>query len=65
MLPLSVFARFAWAFLLDSFLFIIAEKADPLGDRLLARACRVGYLQRVFPGVDVFAIQGAMPRLRC
>ncbi|MFM7674368.1 MAG: hypothetical protein ACKO5F_02000 [Synechococcus sp.] len=48
-----------WIFLSDAFLSIVADKADPSGDRLLVRARRAGDIERVFPEAEVFCVAGA------
>lgn len=48
-----------WIFLSDAFLSIVADKADPSGDRLLVRARRNGDIERVFPEAQVFSVPGA------
>lgn len=48
-----------WIFFSSSFLSIVADKADPKGDRLLVRARRAGDIERVFPDAEVFSIEGA------
>jgi hypothetical protein len=48
-----------WMFLSDAFLSIVADKADPVGGRLLVRSRRAGDIERVFPEAEVFSIVGA------
>ena len=48
-----------WIFLSDAFLSVVADKADPSGERLLVRARRAGDIERVFPEADVFSVAGA------
>ena len=48
-----------WIFLNDAFLSVVADKADPTGDRLLVRARRSGDIERVFPEAEVFRVAGS------
>jgi hypothetical protein len=48
-----------WIFLNDAFLSVVADKADPTGDRLLVRARRRGDIERVFPDAEVFQVAGS------
>ena len=48
-----------WLFFSDAFLSVVADKADPSGDRLLVRARRRGHIERVFPEAEVFSVAGA------
>jgi hypothetical protein len=48
-----------WIFLNDAFISIVADQAEPKGDRLLVRARRSGDIQRVFPDAEVFQIAGS------
>ncbi|MGB1022261.1 MAG: hypothetical protein ACPGXW_05520 [Synechococcus sp.] len=48
-----------WIFLSDAFLSVVADKADPSGERLLVRARRSGDIERVFPEAEVFSVAGA------
>jgi hypothetical protein len=48
-----------WIFLNDAFLSVVADKADPRGDRLLVRARRAGDIERVFPMAEVFRVAGS------
>jgi hypothetical protein len=48
-----------WIFLNDSFLSVVADKADPKGDRLLVRARRSGDIEHVFPDAEVFQLVGS------
>lgn len=48
-----------WIFLSDAFLSVVADKADPSGERLLVRARRSGDIERVFPEAEVFSVTGA------
>jgi hypothetical protein len=48
-----------WIFLSDAFLSVVADKADPSGERLLVRARRSGDIERVFPEAAVFSVAGA------
>lgn len=48
-----------WIFLSDAFLSVVADKADPTGERLLVRARRSGDIERVFPEAEVFSVTGA------
>ncbi len=45
-----------WIFLNDPFLSVVADKADPTGERLLVRARRAGDIERVFPDAEVFQV---------
>lgn len=60
-----------WIFLSSGFLSVVADKADPSGDRLLVRARRAGHIESVFPEAEVFSVAGAdyafrawIPRVR-
>jgi hypothetical protein len=53
-----------WIFLSEAFLSVVADKADPQGDRLLVRARRGGDIERIFPTADVFQIAGSDYRYR-
>ena len=48
-----------WIFLSDAFLSVVADKADPAGDRLLVRARRPGDIECLFPEAEVFRVAGA------
>jgi hypothetical protein len=48
-----------WIFLNDAFLSVVADKADPRGDRLLVRVHRAGDIERVFPDAEVFRVAGS------
>lgn len=42
-----------WIFLSDSFLSVVADRANPDGPRLLVRARRAGHIENVFPQAKV------------
>lgn len=48
-----------WIFLNDAFLSVVADRANPSGDRLLVRARRAGDIERVFPDAEVFSVPGS------
>jgi hypothetical protein len=45
-----------WIFFNDAFLSVVADSADPKGNRLLVRARAVGQIELVFPTAEVFQV---------
>jgi hypothetical protein len=48
-----------WIFFNDAFLSVVADSADPKGNRLLVRARAVGQIEPVFPTAEVFQVPGS------
>ena len=53
-----------WLFASKSFLSVVADKENPKGDRLLVRSRIAGYIEEVFPSVDVMETPYADYRFR-
>lgn len=45
-----------WMFFNDGFISIVADKAEPTGERLLVRSRARGHIEAVFKGASVFTV---------